>query len=128
MSTRAVSGPPVAVRSVLDDASVTIGPGRARQEEIYRDGVSGRRPRVPTAPVERERRGRRAMSRAADAYVSGGAGAEPTMRADREAFGRFEIVPRVLRGSSGRDLSVDLFGRRPTRRRRGPLGRQPERG
>ncbi len=98
--------------SVLDDRAVTVGPGRTRQEEIYRDGVSGRRPRVPTAPAERERRGRRAMSRAADAYVSGGAGAEATMRADREAFARHEIVPRVLRGSAERDLSVELFGRR----------------
>jgi lactate 2-monooxygenase len=97
---------------VLDDGTVTVGPGRARQEEIYRAGVSGRRPRVPTAPGERERRGRRAMSRAADAYVSGGAGAEATMRADRAAFARHEIVPRVLRGSAERDLSVELFGRR----------------
>jgi len=98
--------------SVLDAPTVTTAPGRARQEEIYRDGVSGRRPRVPTAPAERERRGRRAMGRAADAYVSGGAGAEATMRADRAAYARYEIVPRVLRGSAERDLSVDLFGRR----------------
>lgn len=89
-----------------------IGAGRARQEIVYRDGVSGRRPRVPTATTELERRGRRAMSRAADAYVSGGAGAEGTVRANREAFTRRETVPRVLRDVGERDLSVDLFGRR----------------
>ena len=58
-------------------------PGRARQERIYREGVSGARPRVPTGPDELERRARRAMSRRADAYVTGGAGAETTMRANR---------------------------------------------
>ena len=89
-----------------------IGAGRARQEIVYRDGVSGRRPRVPTSTGELERRGRRAMSRAADAYVTGGAGAEGTVRANREAFARRQTVPRVLRDVGARDLSVDLFGRR----------------
>ncbi|MBP2369684.1 alpha-hydroxy-acid oxidizing protein [Pseudonocardia parietis] len=87
-------------------------PGRARQERIYRDGVSGARPRVPTGPQELERRGRRAMSRRADAYVTGGAGAETTLRANREAFAGKEIVPRILRDVGERDLSVELFGRR----------------
>ncbi|MBN9790143.1 lactate 2-monooxygenase [Pseudonocardia sp. TMWB2A] len=86
-------------------------PGRARQDRIYRDGVSGARPRVPTGPDELERRARRAMSRRADAYVTGGAGAETTMRANRAAFARREIVPRVLRDVGERDLSVELFGR-----------------
>ncbi|WP_224386342.1 alpha-hydroxy-acid oxidizing protein [Pseudonocardia sp. ICBG1293] len=86
-------------------------PGRARQERIYRYGVSGVRPRVPTGPDERERRARRAMSRRADAYVTGGAGAETTMRANRAAFARHEIVPRVLRDVGERDLTVGLFGR-----------------
>jgi isopentenyl diphosphate isomerase/L-lactate dehydrogenase-like FMN-dependent dehydrogenase len=86
-------------------------PGRARQEWIYREGVSGARPRVPTGPDELERRARRAMSRRADAYVTGGAGAETTMRANRAAFARREIVPRVLRDVGERDLTVELFGR-----------------
>ncbi|MER5672588.1 alpha-hydroxy-acid oxidizing protein [Pseudonocardia alni] len=86
-------------------------PGRARQERIYRAGVSGARPRVPTGPDELERRARRAMSRRADAYVTGGAGAETTMRANRAAFARREIVPRVLRDVGERDLTVELFGR-----------------
>lgn len=86
-------------------------PGRARQDRIYRDGVSGARPRGPTGPDELERRARRAMSRRADAYVTGGAGAETTMRANRAAFARREIVPRVLRDVGERDLTVELFGR-----------------
>ncbi|MDL5160267.1 alpha-hydroxy-acid oxidizing protein [Actinomycetospora termitidis] len=91
---------------------MAIAAGRARQEQVYRDGVSGRRPRVPTSAAELERRGRRAMSRRADAYVGGGAGAEATMRANRAAFDRWETVPRVLRDVGTRDHSVDLFGRR----------------
>ena len=34
------------------------------------------------------------------------------MRANREAFERHRIVPRVLRDVSVRDTSVELFGRR----------------
>jgi lactate 2-monooxygenase len=91
---------------------MTIGAGRARQEQVYRDGVSGARPRVPTTTGELEQRARRAMSRRADAYVTGGAGAEATVRANRAAFERWQTVPRVLRDVGSRDLSVELFGRR----------------
>ncbi|WP_018333933.1 alpha-hydroxy-acid oxidizing protein [Actinomycetospora chiangmaiensis] len=91
---------------------MSIGAGRARQEQVYRDGVSGSRPRVPTTAGELERRGRRAMSRRADAYVTGGAGAEATVRANRAAFERWQTVPRMLRDVGSRDLSVELFGRR----------------
>jgi lactate 2-monooxygenase len=42
-------------------------------------------------------------------YVAGGAGAEDTMRANREAFYRYRIRPRMLRDVSDRDLSVTLF-------------------
>jgi lactate 2-monooxygenase len=50
------------------------------------------------------------MSPEAFAYVAGGAGAEETMRANRRAFERLAIVPRVLRDVSARDPSVELFG------------------
>src|SRR5207247_1181277 len=41
-----------------------------------------------------------------------GAGAELTLRANRAAFERWAIVPRVLRDVSVRDLSIELFGDR----------------
>jgi lactate 2-monooxygenase len=50
------------------------------------------------------------MSAEAFAYVAGGAGAEQTMLANRAAFDRYPIVPRVLRDVSVRDTSVELFG------------------
>jgi L-lactate dehydrogenase (cytochrome) len=86
--------------------------GRARQARIYQEGVSGRRPRVPVAWSHLEERARRAMSRAAYAYVAGAAGLEETMAANRAGFGRWRIVPRVLRDVSTRDPGVELFGRR----------------
>ncbi len=49
--------------------------GRERQSSIYRDGATGRRPVVPVAWDELERRAERAMSDEAWAYVAGGAGA-----------------------------------------------------
>ena len=52
------------------------------------------------------------MSAEAFAYVAGGAGTERTMAANREAFERWRIVPRILRDVSARDSSITLFGER----------------
>ena len=87
------------------------GAGRARQNVIYRAGVLGRTPAVPTDFAGLERLARRKTSRRGWAYIAGGAGEGATMRANREAFDRWKIVPRVLRDVSRRDLSVELFGR-----------------
>jgi lactate 2-monooxygenase len=45
-------------------------------------------------------------------YVAGGAGAETTMRANREAFDRRRLRPRMLSGNVKRDLSVEVLGTR----------------
>jgi lactate 2-monooxygenase len=87
------------------------GPGRVRQNEIYRAGVGGRTPIVPTDFATLERRARRRARKLGWAYAAGGAGEGATMRANREAFERFRIVPRMLRDVSRRDLTVELFGR-----------------
>jgi isopentenyl diphosphate isomerase/L-lactate dehydrogenase-like FMN-dependent dehydrogenase len=58
-----------------------------------------------------EERARDAMTAEAFAYVAGGAGTGATMRANRAAFDRWRIVPRMLRDVSERDSSVELFGR-----------------
>ena len=86
--------------------------GRERQAEVFLAGVRGRRPRVPVDPAALEERARGLLSAQAFAYLAGGAGAESTMRANREAFERRRIVPRMLRDVSARDTSVELFGRR----------------
>jgi isopentenyl diphosphate isomerase/L-lactate dehydrogenase-like FMN-dependent dehydrogenase len=84
----------------------------ARQSEIYLAGLHGVRPALPLGVEQLEIAARDALSREAFAYLAGGAGGESTMRENREAFERWRIVPRVLRDVSGRDTSVDLFGRR----------------
>ena len=85
--------------------------GLQQQTSIYAAGVSGRRPRVPTDATMLEERARGSMSAEAFAYVAGGAGTGATMRANRAAFDRWRIVPRMLRDVGERDTSVELFGR-----------------
>jgi isopentenyl diphosphate isomerase/L-lactate dehydrogenase-like FMN-dependent dehydrogenase len=92
--------------------SPASNPGPARQLAIYRDGVAGRRPRVPVRFDELEARAKEKLSPEAWAYLAGGAGLERTMVANRAAFDRWAIVPRVLRDVETRDLSVELFGRK----------------
>ena len=91
--------------------------GVLRQTAIYRAGVSGRRPRVPTDATQLEARARKAMPREAYAYIAGGAGTGATVRANREGFDRWRIVPRMLRDVSERDTAVELL-RPPARDRR----------
>ncbi len=99
------------------------GTGRRRQDEVYRAGVYGRRPRVPTGHTALADAARRALTARALGYVAGGAGGEATVRADRAAFDRWAVVPRVLRDVSTRDTSVELFGRRlPAPLLLGPVG------
>lgn len=87
-----------------------LGIGRERQLEVYVGGARGALPRVPVSYERLERVARRKMSREAYAYVAGGAGAEETIRANREAFERRRIVPRMLRDVSRRDMSVEVLG------------------
>lgn len=87
-----------------------IGRGRARQSAIYRRGTLGQPPRVPTDPDELAARAHDAMSEQARAYVNGGAGAGATVRANRAAFDRWQIVPRMLHGTTSRDLTTEILG------------------
>ena len=86
--------------------------GRKRQGAIYVAGVGGHRPAVPVNQAELEKTAQGAMSPEAWAYVAGGAGRESTMDANRAAFERWRIVPRVLRDVEKRDISIELFGQR----------------
>jgi lactate 2-monooxygenase len=94
-----------------DQERLPAAPGRLRQMEIYVTGAGGAKPRVPVGPAALEARAARAMGAEASAYVIGGAGQEATVAANRAAFDRYRLVPRVLRDVSKRDLTVRLFGR-----------------
>ncbi|MCZ2803742.1 alpha-hydroxy-acid oxidizing protein [Modestobacter sp. VKM Ac-2983] len=99
------------------------GTGRRRQDVVYRAGVYGRHPRVPTVYRALAREAKRRLDARAYGYVAGGAGDEATQRADRTAFDHWSVVPRVLRDVSRRDTSVELFGRRlPAPVLLGPVG------
>jgi lactate 2-monooxygenase len=83
-----------------------------RQTQIYVAGISGLRPRVPMDAQRLQEAARDAMSKNAYAYVAAGAGNERTLEANRAAFERWRIVPRMLRDVGERDTSIELFGRR----------------
>jgi lactate 2-monooxygenase len=82
-----------------------------RQTQIYLGGVSGISPRVPLDAARLQARAEQSMAPEAYAYIAAGAGNETTLRANRAAFERWRIVPRMLRDVSERDTSIDLFGR-----------------
>ena len=67
---------------------------------------------LPIAFEDWEARARAALADGPYWYVAGGAGAGDTMRANREAFFRWQIRPRVACDVSARDIGVTLFGRR----------------
>lgn len=83
--------------------------GHSRQSQIYIDGISGRRPRVPVSEQALEARAIEVMRPAATAYIVGGAGREDTMAANRQAFARWRIVPRMLRDVEHRDTRTTLL-------------------
>lgn len=82
------------------------------QNEIYFAGLMGTQTPFPVVFEELERKAQAAMSPSLWSYVAGGAGDEFTQRANATAFERWGLMPRMLRGSAQRDLSVELFGMR----------------
>ncbi|MFD2795422.1 alpha-hydroxy-acid oxidizing protein [Promicromonospora vindobonensis] len=85
--------------------------GRTVQSSIYRNGVYGHRPVVPTSPDALAAAARRRMTRTAWSYLAGGAGAQRTVAANREAFGRYRIVPRQMVDVGQRSLATTMLGR-----------------
>jgi L-lactate dehydrogenase (cytochrome) len=112
----------VRISSVLR-VELRVGIGRRRQNDVYQAGVYGHRPTVPTSARALQALAKRRLAARSYAYVAGGAGGEKTQRANRAAFDRWVVVPRVLRDVSKRDTSVELFGRRlPAPLLIGPVG------
>ncbi len=80
------------------------------QTQIYINGFSGFRPKINIDLKSLEESARKVISPEAYAYIAGGAGYESTVRANREAFEKYKIVPRMLCNVGERDTSVTLFG------------------
>ncbi|NLO79619.1 MAG: alpha-hydroxy-acid oxidizing protein [Xanthomonadaceae bacterium] len=81
------------------------------QRGIYAAGLKGQLPELPLRLDDLERLAAEKMTPDAYWYVAGGAG-EGTMRANREAFDRFRLVPRMLTDVSRRDLGTTVLGQR----------------
>ena len=81
------------------------------QNDVYLKGLFGEQPSQPFDWRAVQAAAEQVMTPGAVGYVSGGAGAEDTMRANREAFDHWRLVPRMLRGiAAERDLTTTVLG------------------
>jgi isopentenyl diphosphate isomerase/L-lactate dehydrogenase-like FMN-dependent dehydrogenase len=85
-------------------------PLSAYASEIYLQGMGGVRPSWGTDPSLLEAAAREKLAPEPFWYVAGSAGSGATARANRDAFERRRIVPRMLTGSTDRDHSVTVLG------------------
>ena len=69
-----------------------------------------RLPLVTTDPRKLEDQAKSVLKPTAYSYVAGGAGERATMDANRLAFRQWKFVPRMLRPTTHRDLTIELFG------------------
>ncbi|WP_135212427.1 alpha-hydroxy-acid oxidizing protein [Vitreimonas flagellata] len=80
------------------------------QGGVYLRGLGGAKPEIPTSFPGLEAAAKAKMSPEAWAYTAGAAGLESSMDANRAAFARYPIAPRMLGGAGQRDLSCEMFG------------------
>jgi lactate 2-monooxygenase len=81
------------------------------QGAIYLRGLGGTKPDIPSSFIGLEAAAKQKMSPEAWAYTAGSAGLESTADANRAAFARYQIAPRMLAGGAAqRDLGCELFG------------------
>jgi L-lactate dehydrogenase (cytochrome) len=85
-------------------------PFASYQNEIYLTGTTGARPPFTTDLAGLEDAAREVLDPQAFGYVAGSAGSTSTARANRAAFERWRIVPRMLRDVSARDQSTTVLG------------------
>jgi lactate 2-monooxygenase len=88
------------------------GQGSLRQGGLYRAGPDDPAREVPVSPERLEEAARKLLRPEVYDYIAGGAGSEDSVRANREAFRRHRLRPRVLRNVADRDLGVALLGAR----------------
>ena len=93
--------------------------GSQVQNALYLAGGSG----WPLSADEWESAAREKLEQGPFDYVAGGAGSEATVRANREAFERRRLRPRMLTENAERDLSIEVVGlRSPAPFLLGPVG------
>ncbi|MFD7653944.1 lactate 2-monooxygenase [Actinosynnema sp. NPDC059797] len=82
----------------------------AYQNEIYLQGLAGAVPPFTTDPGALEESARERLGPGPFWYVAGAAGSGATARANREAFDRWRIVPRMLTDATERHLGTTVLG------------------
>lgn len=95
--------------SPLDASSIPNFRGNQRQSEIFEPGLTGSRISVPVSLSLLEQAAKEVLKPEAYDYVAGGAGGEETIRANREAFHRWKLVPRMFCDVSQRDLRTEIL-------------------
>lgn len=80
------------------------------QNEIYLHGLGGTKPPFTTDPARLAESAREVMAPEAYGYVAGGAGSGATMDANRAAFDRWKLVPRMLTDATARTTSATVLG------------------
>ena len=80
------------------------------QYEIYLRGMANQRPARTLDWRQLEQDAYNLLRRGPRGYIAGGAGLGETMRANREAFDRWRILPRMLRDVSERSLARTVLG------------------
>jgi isopentenyl diphosphate isomerase/L-lactate dehydrogenase-like FMN-dependent dehydrogenase len=95
------------------------------QNELYLQGLGDQLPPFTTDPTRLEALARESFKPGPFGYVVGGAGAGATVTANREAFGRWRIVPRMLTDATNRDVTTSVLGQdMPAPVMLGPVGVQ----
>ena len=82
------------------------------QYEIYLAGLAGQRPALPADLTRLEELARQRLPEAPFGYVAGGAASEATVKANRAAFDRLRLVPRMLRDVAARRTERTVAGTR----------------
>jgi lactate 2-monooxygenase len=101
----------VVVRGYRDQVSEPAANYSDYQSGIYANGMfAGELPAVSTDLAGLEERARAVLSPEALGYIVPSAGSGATARANRAAFDRWRIVPRMLRSGTRRDLSGTILG------------------
>lgn len=81
------------------------------QNEVYLKGLLGEPPTMPFGWEAMQSAALEVMTPEARGYVEGSAGEESTFRANRAAFERWRLVPRMLRGiPAQRDHTTTVLG------------------
>lgn len=80
------------------------------QNEIYLQGLADQVPPFTTDPTRLAESAMRILPPGPFWYVEGGAGSGATVRANREAFDKWRIVPRMLRDATIRETATTVLG------------------